>query len=52
MLGSIYHMTLRVLKSHILGVKMSRFCHFKPDIKRRKPGFLFISLQVGSLFKL
>ena len=35
MLGSIYHMTLRLLESHILGVKMSRFYFFmnvKKDI--------------------
>ena len=27
MLDSIYHMTLKLKKNHILGVKMSRFCH-------------------------
>ena len=26
MLDSIYHMTIKLLKNHILGVKMSRFC--------------------------
>ena len=24
----IYHMTLKLIKNHILGVKKSRFCHF------------------------
>ena len=27
MLDSIYHMPLKLLKNHILGVKTSRFCH-------------------------
>ena len=27
MLDSIYHMTLKLLKTHILGVKTFRFCH-------------------------
>ena len=27
MLDSIYHMTLKLLKNCILGMKMSRFCH-------------------------
>ena len=27
MLDSIYHMTLKLLIHHILGVKTSRFCH-------------------------
>ena len=27
MLDSIYHMTLKLLKNHIFGVKLSRFCH-------------------------
>ena len=27
MLDSIYHMTLKLLKNHISGVKTSRFCH-------------------------
>ena len=27
MLASIYHMTLKLLKNHIFGVKKSRFCH-------------------------
>ena len=26
MLDSIYHMTLKLIKDHILGVKKSRFC--------------------------
>ena len=28
MLGSIYHMTLRLLKILISGVKKLRFCHY------------------------
>ena len=27
MLDSIYHMTLKLIKKHIFGVKTSRFCH-------------------------
>ena len=27
MLDSIYHMTLKLIKNPILGVKTSRFCH-------------------------
>ena len=27
MIDSIYHMTFKLLKNHIFGVKMSRFCH-------------------------
>ena len=27
MLDSIFHMTLKLLKIHIFGVKTSRFCH-------------------------
>ena len=27
MLDSIYHMTLKLNKNHIYGVKTSRFCH-------------------------
>ena len=27
MIGSIYHMTLKLIKNHIFGVKTSRFCH-------------------------
>ena len=27
MLDSVYHMTLKLLINHILGVKTSRFCH-------------------------
>ena len=27
MLDSIYHMTLKLIKKHIFGVKMSRFCY-------------------------
>ena len=33
MLDSIYHMTLKLLKYHIFGVKTSRFCHLLPNIK-------------------
>ena len=32
MLDSIYHMTLKLLKKHIFGVKMSRFCHILCNI--------------------
>ena len=32
MLDSIYHMTLKFLKNHILGVKMSRICHLLCNI--------------------
>ena len=27
MLGSIYHMTLKIFSNSVFGVKMSRFCH-------------------------
>ena len=27
MLDSIYHMTLKLIKNHIFGVKPSKFCH-------------------------
>ena len=33
MLDSICHMTLKLLKNHILGVKMSRFCHLLHNFK-------------------
>ena len=32
MLDSIYHMTLKLLKNHILGVKTSRFCHLLRNV--------------------
>ena len=32
MLDSIYHMTLKLLKNHIFGVKTSRFCHLLQNI--------------------
>ena len=32
MLDSIYHMTLKLLKNHIFGLKMSRFCHLLRNI--------------------
>ena len=32
MLDSIFHMTLRLLKSHIFGVKTSRFYHFLSNV--------------------
>ena len=32
MLDSIYRMTLKLLKNHILGVKTSRFCHLVSNI--------------------
>ena len=32
MLDSIYHMTLKLLKKRIFGVKMSRFCHLLRNI--------------------
>ena len=32
MLVSIYHMTLELLKNHIFGVLMSRFCHLLRNI--------------------
>ena len=33
MLDSIYHMTLKLIKNHIFGVKTSRFCHLLCNIK-------------------
>ena len=33
MLVSIYHMTLKLLKNRIFGVKTSRFCHFYATLK-------------------
>ena len=35
MLDSVYHMTLKLLKNHIFGVKMSRFCHFYSTLNER-----------------
>ena len=32
-LDSVYHMTLKLLKNHIFGVKRSRFCHLLRNIK-------------------
>ena len=32
MLDSIYHLTLKLLKNHIFGVKASRFCHLLCNI--------------------
>ena len=32
MLDSIYHITLKLLKNHILGMKTSRFCHLLRNI--------------------
>ena len=32
MLDCIYHMTLELLKNHIFGVKMSRFCHLLRNV--------------------
>ena len=32
MLDSIYHMTLKLLKNHIFGVKTSRFCHLLRNV--------------------
>ena len=32
MLDSIYHMTLKLIKNHIFGVKMSRFFHLLGNI--------------------
>ena len=32
MLDSIYHMTLELIKSRILGVKTSRFCYLLPNV--------------------
>ena len=32
MLNSIYHMTLKLIKNRILGVKTSRFCHILRSI--------------------
>ena len=33
MLDSVYHMTLKLLKNHLLGVKRSRFCHLLHNVK-------------------
>ena len=33
MLDSIYHMTLKLLKNHMFGVKMSRFFHLLSNVK-------------------
>ena len=32
MLDSIYHMTLKLLKNHIFGMKTSRFCHLLRNV--------------------
>ena len=32
MLDSIYHMTLKLIKNHIFGVKRSRFCHLLRNV--------------------
>ena len=32
MLDSIYHMTLKLLKNYIYGMKMSRFCHLLHNV--------------------
>ena len=32
MLDSIYHMTLKLLKNHIFGVKTSSFCHLLRNV--------------------
>ena len=32
MLVSIYHMTLKLIKNHIFGVKTSRFCHLLSNV--------------------
>ena len=32
MLDSIYHRTLKLLKNHIFGVKMSRFYHLLSNV--------------------
>ena len=32
MLDSIYHMTLKLIKNHIFGMKMSRFCQLLRNI--------------------
>ena len=32
MLDSIYHMTLKLIKNHIFGVKMSRICHLLRNV--------------------
>ena len=31
--NSIYHMTLKLIKNHIFGVRTSRFCHLLRKIK-------------------
>ena len=35
MLDSINHMTLKLIKSRILGVKTSRFCQLLPNVIRQ-----------------
>ena len=32
MLDSIYHMILKLIKNHIFGMKMSRFCHLLHNV--------------------
>ena len=32
MLDSIYHMTLKLIKNHIFGVKTSRYCHLLRNV--------------------
>ena len=32
MLNSIYHITLKLLKNSIFVVKISRFCHYVPNV--------------------
>ena len=31
MIDSIYHITLKLLKNHFFGVKLSEFCHHLPN---------------------
>ena len=33
MLDSIYHITLKLLKNHIFGMKKTRFCQFYATLK-------------------
>ena len=32
MLGSIYHMTLKIFRNSVFGVKMSRLCHINAEL--------------------
>ena len=48
MLDSIYHITLKLLKNHIFGVKMSKFCHLLCNVKMKV--ITYVMLLICTLF--